>query len=502
MSGIDEKALRSIFDTFDDDASGSISWEELSKAMNMLGVKVSPNSAKKVLSLIDNDNNGTVEWHEFKQFFSMVQSPEDIKMLLSKCNQRFFEYKQMVETDASFGRTFLVPPSTLPLTRCDGHNGDLEHVAFLGEHGMISGSIDGDLIIWDLSEGKKRHAPQRILTDEETKKTIYSMAISRDGKLALTGAGAKASNVELWNLDTGTAQSIDGQQEAVFSCALASNQTAATGSKTGFVCIHDLPSSSSSLKWKGHEGVINSLEFQRGQSSVLCSCSSDGQVKVFDIRALGNDESATAIIEDAAASGTVYQALWRGSHEILSCGDDYCIKRWDLRKTENGPLQSYFGHTSVVRSICLSPDECFLVSGTNSGSVRVWTCDEVALIDAQISEAEGMASSIRKQRDELQDEFAAGTLDDPMELKEVQADLETVSAESNRFEKIKQERLLLGCTQAKLSLEGTAMAVAALAWKQTAKDKALVACGAQDATIRLYEVNIAQLETIESWTKD
>ena len=35
------------------------------------------------------------------------------------------------------------------------------------------------------------------------------------------------------------------------------------------------------------------------------------------------------IIDDAAASGVVFKALWRGENEIISCGDDYCVKKWD-----------------------------------------------------------------------------------------------------------------------------------------------------------------------------
>ena len=74
-------------------------------------------------------------------------------------------------------------------------------------------------------------------------------------------------------------------------------------------------------------------------------------------------------IQDAAAGYTVCDALWcgDGGNDLLSAGDDYCIKMWDSRKSGAGPLASYMGHTSCVRSfatICLA--NMFVCSfGTN-----------------------------------------------------------------------------------------------------------------------------------------
>ena len=83
-------------------------------------------------------------------------------------------------------------------------------------------------------------------------------------------------------------------------------------------------------------------------SSSQVSASSDGLVQVCDWRQ-GANWKAAQTIADAAAGGVCFGALWRLDKEVVTCGDDYCVKKWDLRSLKNGPIENYLGHTSVVR---------------------------------------------------------------------------------------------------------------------------------------------------------
>jgi len=77
---------------------------------------------------------------------------------------------------------------------------------------------------------------------------------------------------------------------------------------------------------------------------------SPAQVVIFDINAGSMPSCVVSTIQDAAAGYTVCDALWCGD-DLLSAGDDYCIKMWDARKSGLAPLASYMGHTSCVRSL-------------------------------------------------------------------------------------------------------------------------------------------------------
>lgn len=96
---------------------------------------------------------------------------------------------------------------------------------------------------------------------------------------------------------------------------------------------------------------------------------------IFDINAGSMPSCLVSKIEDAAAGYTVCDAAWCGSDDLLSAGDDYCIKMWDARKSgaSGAPLASYMGHTSCVRSlprfayqdfrICFHWQFCFSLTG-------------------------------------------------------------------------------------------------------------------------------------------
>lgn len=328
------------------------------------------------------------------------------------------------------------------------------------------------------------------------------MALAADGKQLLAGLGSKSHNLRLWDVQKGEPTGyLEGQVEPVYSCDLTRyTSQAVSGSKVGAFCLHDIWSSKLLHAWKGHDGVTYSVDFDSSERKI-CSASADGYVKIFDTRALGEHKKAGTLIEDAAASGVVYQALWRGEHEIISCGDDYCIKRWDVRRLVDGPVTSYFGHTSAVRAICLSPDGRFLASGTSSGSVRIWLVDELGTLKGSRDAVEKRLKTQQQQRSEQEDMLSAGTLERPDDLKETIRNIEKLNREAQQLRQAAQERALLGCTQARLNLEGPAMPVSSIVWRDLGGGKARVATGSHDQSVRLYEVDTKELDVVETWSK-
>lgn len=83
------------------------------------------------------------------------------------------------------------------------------------------------------------------------------------------------------------------------------------------------------------------------------------------------------VIEDAAATEIVYNSVWRNSSSVISCGADFCIKRWDLAGAKDGPLTDYLGHVAPVRKLALAPDGRTMLSGAEDGSIRGWIIEEM-----------------------------------------------------------------------------------------------------------------------------
>lgn len=64
--------LRNVFDEIDADRSGTISTEELGRALKALGCSVGPSQLAQMISEVDADGSGSVSLDEFSTFFAMV----------------------------------------------------------------------------------------------------------------------------------------------------------------------------------------------------------------------------------------------------------------------------------------------------------------------------------------------------------------------------------------------------------------------------------------------
>jgi solute carrier family 25 phosphate transporter 23/24/25/41 len=98
--------LRNVFDEIDADSSGTISTEELGKALKALGCSVAPSQLAGMLDQVDTDSSGSVSFEEFSAFFEMVPFAS-----LDSIVQRW------ASLDGVMGASDLappIPPSDLP----------------------------------------------------------------------------------------------------------------------------------------------------------------------------------------------------------------------------------------------------------------------------------------------------------------------------------------------------------------------------------------------------
>lgn len=163
-----------------------------------------------------------------------------------------------------------------------------------------------------------------------------------------------------------------GHDHPVYSCAVAADERfCVSGGKTGQVCFHDVNRGEAPLcVLNQHDGVTYCCTVN-DDSVTVATASADSTIQILDMRAARTARSMITI-DDAAAAGSVYKVIWRGEFELLSCGDDYCAKRWDIRNIGDGPLTNYFGHTSPVRALDVSSNKDLMVTGTADGCIRVW----------------------------------------------------------------------------------------------------------------------------------
>ncbi|MBV9326239.1 MAG: WD40 repeat domain-containing protein [Chloroflexi bacterium] len=130
--------------------------------------------------------------------------------------------------------------STLQFVRrLSGHAHEISRLAFSPDgRTLASGTIDGQLKLWDLSNGAERATPA---DGGDNNDPITGIAFSPDGNLLATSS--KTSGVTLWNVKSGTRQgSLQGLSDAVIDLAFSpSAPLLATGSRDGGVTEWSVP---------------------------------------------------------------------------------------------------------------------------------------------------------------------------------------------------------------------------------------------------------------------
>jgi len=484
---LDTHLMRDIFHKIDLDKNGTLDIGELEAASRELGIKCSKNSMRKIFKMIDVDGSGAIDFDEFFVFFGQISDPEKMKSLLSSANQAFYDYRQRVEDDPNFAKDFPFPRSTNPTQRYEFNESNVESVLWAPNDQVCAVTADGLLLLWDSSERGKRLAPKTKTFFGQTGVYCAEGIFGGGSEKLLVGFGKKQDNLWLWDMATSTPLSkVSADEASIYSCAVHGT-TAVSGSQIGNLSFVDLNRSDVVSKYEVHEGVIYSCAFNE-RGNTLCTASKDGNCHLIDPRQ-SYPGCLTATLEDASAGYSCNKALFVNDNELLIAGEDFCIKRWDIRNCSAPPVACYLGHTTHVKALALSEDRTLFASGAFDGSVRVWFVDA----DGLKARSAGAPAPIEKSLAELREEYERvadlvreGEAD-PREAQAIQAHIKKYEGEGVAEDDapgFKRGSHSL----ARLDLAGHRMACQTLAWK-TGAASSMVLSGSQDESASYYEVD-------------
>jgi len=483
---MDPEELKQVFQKIDLDGSGTVEMEELDAAARELGIRCSKNSLKKVFKLIDTDGSGSIDFEEFSIFFARVSNPENIKEVLSEASAAFLDYRNSVEQDPSFAKHFPMPPSMNSVVKYSRHfNSTVESVRWVGDGTYLGATGEGKLLVYDIAS----HTDAPLKTCN-VGPSVYCMDAVPGGRGVLLGYGKKSDNLVLWDMgEDQVAQRFEGQTSQIFSCCLGRDKVL-SGSKDGLIVMNDIETGTCLTAWQVHEGLVTSITLGEDGHKVV-STSRDGRVVVFDTNAGMWPSCQICDIEDAAAGYTVCQALFCGREEVLSAGDDYCVKRWDIRNQREPPLASYMGHTSCVRSLALSPDGQMFASGASDSSVRLWALDPLAMRSTLATTEDGekvgdLLSQLKARREQVIELVHSGE-GDPAEVRELTKEIEQLEAVAGGGSADQEIIDAHGYIRAILGLSGHTLTVGSLAWQDVGNGQHRLVSAGQDECVNLYE---------------
>lgn len=207
-----------------------------------------------------------------------------------------------------------------------------------------------------------------------------SVAISADGRLALSGAG---NNVKLWDVTSGREiRTFGGHTQKVSSVALSPNgRYASAGAEDGFWRLWELATGKTIYAVKAHlEGLHIHVAFSPDGRQML----SGGwtEVKLWDlttglhVRTMVIPEKSTGYVRSVAFSPDGRRAL---STELYGTAGlfgktHHVLRLWDVTTGEH--LRDLEGHTSPVNSVAFSPDgRQALSGGLLDKTVKLWNLE-------------------------------------------------------------------------------------------------------------------------------
>jgi WD40 repeat protein len=205
------------------------------------------------------------------------------------------------------------------------------------------------------------------------------VAVSRDGKIALTGGG-NDNFVRVWDVKNGKLiRSMAGHNSPIEGVAISPDgKTGASGGRDNSIRIWDLNNGQLIRTIQQHFDYVRVVHFSP-DGKKLYSASDDRTVRIWDVNngtQLKSMTGHTAYINAFSIS--------KDAKRGLTCSDDNKAVIWDL---ENGKeITRFNGHTSKVWGGALSPDGKTAITSSYDGTVRVWdatSAKELRRLDAK-----------------------------------------------------------------------------------------------------------------------
>jgi WD40 repeat protein len=228
---------------------------------------------------------------------------------------------------------------------------------------LVVGTKAGLVDVWDLPDRKKI----RALAGH--KGPVLSVALSPTADRVVSGSADGA--VKVWDLEVGEcAHHFEGHEERVHAVAMAPNgRHVISGGGDKTVRIWDCWGLAPGVVCTGHTHPVNAVAATPDGKRAL-SGSWDGTLKVWDL-ARGEPKRTLT-----GHSGWVLTVAMAPNGRAVSASSDRTIRVWDLQKEP----RILSGHGQAVRSVAVSADGRWVVSGSRSrsssrGDLRVWDLD-------------------------------------------------------------------------------------------------------------------------------
>jgi WD40 repeat protein len=221
---------------------------------------------------------------------------------------------------------------------------------------------------------------------------VWALAQLPDAQLA---SGGRDAAIRLWDDAGQPGGTLHGHTRSVLGLASytaphpAGSAHLASVSRDRTLRLWNLATRSCLHQVQAHDGaVLSVIALPQG---LLATAGADGTIKLWD-------RAAVARAQLRGHRGWVWELATLDDHTVASASEDGTVKLWDLRSL--ACLVTLPGQVPL-RTLSISPDRRFLLTGDRTGRVRVWT--DLMRTPHIVSTIEAHGASLRSIRHLTQD---------------------------------------------------------------------------------------------------
>lgn len=242
-----------------------------------------------------------------------------------------------------------------------GHNNTVSSVSFSPDgNRIISAAWDGKIKIWDVSSGMI--IKEWDGTDKEH--TLHHAYYSPDGGLIVSTSND--SIIKIWNAQNGILQKQIVESSYVIGSARFSSDgnylLSTSGDKT--IKVWDVKSGELYKELPEQDYYVNSLNWSPNGRHIVSS-TDDGKIQIWDFE--------TGKLENVLVGHTNSVNSARYSNDgryIVSASYDETIKIWD--SNTGSLIKTLKGHNGPVYDAVFDNSDLFIASGAGDNAVRIW----------------------------------------------------------------------------------------------------------------------------------
>ncbi|NES64495.1 MAG: WD40 repeat domain-containing protein [Okeania sp. SIO2D1] len=243
---------------------------------------------------------------------------------------------------------------------------------------LVGGTTDGSVALWQSDQSSKNGwSKDYIVFPEKQRKYISSVAISRSGKLIAASSDdtifiwENSENGNKWELRYRIFSGHSGSQ--VFDLVFGNDdQTLFTVGNDRLIKIWNLDTqytmnNGDEISSYNNFLTINSVIF-RANTNELILGTNNGKIKVWNTQK--QPEIAEEFIGEHNSQPVNALAISEEGKLLVSGSNDDQIKLWDLCTKRS--FKTLSKHTEWVRSVDISSDKIYIVSGSLDQKIIIW----------------------------------------------------------------------------------------------------------------------------------